>query len=884
MSNPRSQSPHYRSNPRQHEDPSRKFPWDEPDFDPQELVARLDNRSYRRGQRSRDDPGDRWGCFEKEDGKAFRGNQRLSGPDELGHRKPPPLLFPDEQSHGERRRLSPKQPHQRHDGRVKAGRGREDFRGHGDPGGRSRDSPDWMARERLPSSLSRSREPSLGRRRDGPHRSQERPLDHSPDHRAPDRQGRGEERRDKSASHMERHREDSCRDRSPISNPHRRDMEGHVHPGYGKEEELRDRPRDGYREALGDVSALTPLVVEHGHGIANNREPQAWDMTDRGHQDVERHSRPRQMGFTPDRDRSSNNWSEPWEESRETPFQDGRREPGHESRRGLMGNNRANQPGKFSQQKGHAHFRVGPPAARGRIDVGRRGAYHDEELATSPIRNAPLSPKFPRGCQDLSQELQDFPREHADFRQGRHLFDQEHPALPSEHSDFIRGRPEIPRQGSPQFPRKGLQEFHKQGLQESPRQGSPQFPRQGHQDFPRKGLQEFPRKDSPDFPRQGHQDFPRRGHQDFPRRGHQDFPRRGHQDFPRRGHQDFPRRGQGWKPFPLGHKEFNQGRQGQAFRDQREDNSHGEPGQENPRSGKDSKPHMGRSSMSGEMSGPLDPVGPSQREHRWKNQQESSEVMVVSEETLTIKVDMNRPASKNSALCYSSDRQLSLDLVNVGRQRLDFLPMMEHSGTFRENAAISGTFAQEVITLVHQVKEQYFRGNTISLSQRFSAPQDGGPSSSTGQEEEEVVAEDRRPTLNKRFSMTMNNFPVHEPASAVQPEPPEPLRDPDDLRNNLERRRQERTEGVKITIAGGSRPLGAPGPASEPAAMFAEYGGFGEQEEAGRFPSWPERPSYKPQGARNPRFQRRGRGVWRQNVNPPGRNGHLGNRLGPPHQ
>uniref|UniRef100_A0A8C5BX71 Uncharacterized protein n=1 Tax=Gadus morhua TaxID=8049 RepID=A0A8C5BX71_GADMO len=212
--------------------------------------------------------------------------------------------------------------------------------------------------------------------------------------------------------------------------------------------------------------------------------------------------------------------------------------------------------------------------------------------------------------------------------------------------------------------------------------------------------------------------------------------------------------------------------------------------------------------------------------------------------------------------------------------------MMEHSGTFRENAAISGTFAQEVITLVHQVKEQYFRGNTISLSQRFSAPQDGGPSSSTGQEEE-VVAEDRRPTLNNtlttRLSLLFANLPLK-----VFPEPPEPLRDPDDLRNNLERRRQERTEGVKITIAGGSRPLGkwdwaypfplplqnkgegegvrgrnGIGPtfrfssfvSSEPAAMFAEYGGFGEQEEAGRFPSWPERLSYKPQGARNPRVR-----------------------------
>ncbi|CAL8294962.1 unnamed protein product [Lota lota] len=719
MSIPRSQSPHYRLNPRQHEDPSRKFPWDEPDFDPQKVVARLDNRSYHRGQRSREDPEDRWRFFKKEDGEAFHGNQRHLCPDELGRRTLPPPLFPDMPSFGERSRLSPKQPHYRHDARVKASRGREGSRDHSDPGGRSCDSPNWMARERLPSSGSHSREPSVGWRREG--RSQERPIDHSPDHRAPDRQGRGEERsrerRDKSASHMERHKEDSCRDRSPISNQHRRDMEGHVHLGYGKEEELRDPPRDGYREALGDVQALKPLVVEHGHGIAINRGPPGWDMTDGGRKDMERHSRPRQMGFQPDRDRSSNNRSEPREESRETPFQDGRRDPGCESRRGLMGNNRTNQPGRFPPLKDHGNLRGGPPPARGRIEVGRRGAYHDGKLAASPIRNPPRSPKFPRGRQDFAQELQ--------------------------------------------------------------------------------------------------------------------------------------------------------GRQGQAYR---EDNSHVAPRQENPGWGKDSKPHMGRSTMSGEMSRPLVPLVPSQREHRWKNQQESSEVMVVSEETLTIKVDMNRPVSKNSALCYSSDRQLSLDLVNVGRQRLDFLPMMEHSGTYRENTVHSGTFAQEVIALVHQVKEQYFRGNTISLNERFSAPQDGGIG---GALEDEVVTEDQRPTLNKRFTMTMNTLPVLEPVSAVQPEPPDPPRDPEDLRNNLDRRRQERTEGVKITIAGGSRSHRAPGPASEPAAMFGEYDGFGEQEEAGGFPSWPERPSHKPQGPRNLRFQRRGR-------LPQGRNGHLGNRLGPP--
>lgn len=68
---------------------------------------------------------------------------------------------------------------------------------------------------------------------------------------------------------------------------------------------------------------------------------------------------------------------------------------------------------------------------------------------------------------------------------------------------------------------------------------------------------------------------------------------------------------------------------------------------------------------------------------------------------------MSRSSFSCSSLCYSSDRQLSLDLVNVGRQRLDFLPMLEHSGIFHETAVHTGTFAQEVITLVHRVKGQH---------------------------------------------------------------------------------------------------------------------------------------------------------------------------------
>uniref|UniRef100_A0A3Q0RTH7 Zgc:112982 n=1 Tax=Amphilophus citrinellus TaxID=61819 RepID=A0A3Q0RTH7_AMPCI len=102
--------------------------------------------------------------------------------------------------------------------------------------------------------------------------------------------------------------------------------------------------------------------------------------------------------------------------------------------------------------------------------------------------------------------------------------------------------------------------------------------------------------------------------------------------------------------------------------------------------------------------------------------------------------------------------------------------MLEHSGTYRETAMHTGTFAQEIITLVHLVKEQYFRGDGVTLNERFSAPQKGGYSED---EMEELTLDDGFDTDRQQ-----------------------PVRGPGDLRHDLERRRQEKLEGVKVTIPG----------------------------------------------------------------------------------
>ncbi|XP_029385405.1 BCLAF1 and THRAP3 family member 3 [Echeneis naucrates] len=267
----------------------------------------------------------------------------------------------------------------------------------------------------------------------------------------------------------------------------------------------------------------------------------------------------------------------------------------------------------------------------------------------------------------------------------------------------------------------------------------------------------------------------------------------------------------------------------------------------------------------------LDPKMPRQREQAW-NDQKTSDMVAVKEETLTIKVDMSRPVKQNSLLCYSSDRQLSLDLVNVGRQRLDFLPMLEHSGTYRETAVHTGTFAQEIITLVHQVKEQYFRDHGVTLNERFSAPQKGS------EDEAEELTLDERFSSNRGFSLNMNSLldndePLFSRLGPAQVLTQQPVRGPGDLRHDLERRRQERLEGVKVTIPGSSLsqwPLDSVGESG------LEYGDeMAELEDEG-FSAWPEEQKPRREDNTGPR-----RGSYRLNSGPQRRNHRFGNRTGP---
>ncbi|XP_056155374.1 thyroid hormone receptor-associated protein 3 [Lampris incognitus] len=749
MSRPRSRSPYYRVSPRWNDgtgEGSRRFPWEDPDVEPQQVLAHLDRKTYDRSYHPSKGSEEQWYHFEED---SPSGDQRRSPTFRTGHqdrltpeehyRWTPPTHL-DQVGCAEHKRFSPELALHRHDGR-----------GDGDrDGGGIRNHSKGLKKSNRPPSLASShsghqqREPLSGRRRESSSRDWGRPRDHSPGGRSGS-QGKGDGRswgrRDAGGPYRERARDEPRQTGSPNSKRQKREMDDTMHHGYGKVEVFREhhflpeRPIDdafgggpeGHRGTLGDFShregqSSGLLIVEHDHGIVNNREPPRWEPFNIQDQGFDPESHTRQMDSSQERLRKSNYRTETREDTRAHSTQDVRRGSRYEAKRNPMRQVRPSPTSSANPDDPMNHRgRRSPASARVRTSPG-------------PSNSTMMAPS------GGPPHIQQWPQEH----QGHH---QEH------QSQGYRSRRE-----------------------------------DRYMDH---------RKEGPNWVEE-----------------------------------TAP---QSWKP-------------------------------DRPR---DTERHLPKDD--------LDPKMPRHRERIWSSQQNSNEMIVVAEETLTIKVDMSRPVNKNSSLCYSKDRQLSLDLVNVGRQRLDFLPMLEHSGTYRESTMHTGTFAQEIITLVHQVKDQYFRGDRITLNQRFSAHQEGG----VPEDEEEVEDDEDKHTLNRRFSASMNNLPDPESifarATPLQSMRQQVARDPGDLRHDLERRRQMRLEGVKVTISGGGLlqlPLGS---RSEQSAGHLDHNENDHEDEGYSVMSEGQEHGRTWGGNMGPR---RGATV-RQNTGPQHRNSRLGNRLGP---
>ncbi|XP_015680823.1 BCLAF1 and THRAP3 family member 3 isoform X3 [Protobothrops mucrosquamatus] len=159
-------------------------------------------------------------------------------------------------------------------------------------------------------------------------------------------------------------------------------------------------------------------------------------------------------------------------------------------------------------------------------------------------------------------------------------------------------------------------------------------------------------------------------------------------------------------------------------------------------------------------------------------------------EKLTVKVDMKKTMHKyRAASGHITERQTSCDLVAVGKKPQSFHPVFEHikSVTQKVEQNPSKEFAQEIITIIHQVKANYFKSSDLTLNERFSKIQD-----ISGANEVKRYLD---PEIHRRIDMSLAELQNKRAISGESGQNVvRVLEDPNDLRHDIERRRKQRLE------------------------------------------------------------------------------------------
>ncbi|XP_007493521.1 BCLAF1 and THRAP3 family member 3 isoform X3 [Monodelphis domestica] len=139
---------------------------------------------------------------------------------------------------------------------------------------------------------------------------------------------------------------------------------------------------------------------------------------------------------------------------------------------------------------------------------------------------------------------------------------------------------------------------------------------------------------------------------------------------------------------------------------------------------------------------------------------------------LTVKVDMKKTIDKY-------------------RKKENFHPVFEHLDSTTQNVENkpSGEFTQEIITIIHQVKANYFPSSDLTLHERFSKMQD------TQVPDINEIKMNSDPEIHRRIDMSLAEL---QNDRTVKCEPGQALlrviEDPNDLRHDIERRRKERLQ------------------------------------------------------------------------------------------
>ncbi|XP_072186889.1 bcl-2-associated transcription factor 1 isoform X3 [Excalfactoria chinensis] len=149
--------------------------------------------------------------------------------------------------------------------------------------------------------------------------------------------------------------------------------------------------------------------------------------------------------------------------------------------------------------------------------------------------------------------------------------------------------------------------------------------------------------------------------------------------------------------------------------------------------------------------------------------------------------DSNRPAS------LTKDRLLASTLVHSIKKEQEFRSIFDHIKLPQASKSTSESFIQHIVSLVHHVKEQYFKSAGMTLNERFTAYQKATEEHSTRQKSPEIHRRiDISPSALRKHTRLAGEERVFKEESQKGDKK---LRcDSADLRHDIDRRRKERSK------------------------------------------------------------------------------------------
>ncbi|XP_075410608.1 bcl-2-associated transcription factor 1 isoform X8 [Tenrec ecaudatus] len=149
--------------------------------------------------------------------------------------------------------------------------------------------------------------------------------------------------------------------------------------------------------------------------------------------------------------------------------------------------------------------------------------------------------------------------------------------------------------------------------------------------------------------------------------------------------------------------------------------------------------------------------------------------------------DSNRPAS------LTKDRLLASTLVHSVKKEQEFRSIFDHIKLPQASKSTSESFIQHIVSLVHHVKEQYFKSASMTLNERFTSYQKAT---------EEHSARQKSPEIHRRIDISPSALRKHTRLAGEErvfkeenQKGDKKLRcDSADLRHDIDRRRKERSK------------------------------------------------------------------------------------------